>query len=143
MGLKWFRARLSIKKEKAKIPAMMGLYRRVSHSELNVAAMSKNEDISNPPPTISSDSTAIANNGAQYDRTADFIIDEDENYHRRQLLIPKKHGNQAIVNAEPSTSIKDLNLKEQSLSQDEESNNMNTEQNDNSDKSRLDNELVI
>ncbi|XP_029169981.1 uncharacterized protein LOC114939723 [Nylanderia fulva] len=111
MGLKWFRARLSIKKEASKVPAMTGLYRRVSPRFESNTTMPKNEDILNSPdilntPTVSSD-------------------------------------NYAIVNTEPSTSTKNSNLKEQSLSQYEELNNINTEQNDSSDKSRSDNELVI
>ncbi|CAL1683805.1 unnamed protein product [Lasius platythorax] len=140
MGLKWFRARLSIKKEASKVPAMTGLYRRVSHSESNVAAMPKNEDTS---PSISSDTTAIANNeGAQYDRSkADFANQLSSS----SIIDSEEHGDYAIINTEPSTS-KDSNLKEQSLSRDEESNKINTEQSDSSDtKSRIcsDNELVI
>lgn len=140
MGLKWFRARLSMEKEASKVPVMTGLYRRVSHIESNVLAMRKNEISSL---SIASESTAIANNeGAQYDRSkADLasqlssssIIDSEEIW----------HDNYVIVHTEPSTS-KDSNLKEKSLSRNEESNKMNREQNDNSDtKNPSDNELVI
>ncbi|KAM0725019.1 hypothetical protein ACS0PU_009403 [Formica fusca] len=140
MGLKWFRARLSMEKEASKVPVMTGLYRRVSHFESNVLAMRKNEISSL---SIASESTAIANNeGAQYDRSkADLasqlssssIIDSEEIW----------HDNYVIVHTEPSTS-KDSNLKEESLSRNEESNKMNREQNDNSDtKNPSDNELVI
>lgn len=140
MGLKWFRARLSMEKEASKVPVMTGLYRRVSHFESNVLAMRKNEISSL---SIASESTAIANNeGAQYDRSkADLasqlssssIIDSEEIW----------HDNYVIVHTEPSTS-KDSNLNEESLSRNEESNKMNREQNDNSDtKNPSDNELVI
>lgn len=139
MGLKWFRARLSMEKEASKVPVMTGLYRRVSHFETNVS-MRKNEVSS---PSIASESTTIANNErAQYDRpkadlasqsSSSSINDSEEIW----------HDNYVIVHTEPSTS-KDLNLKEESLSRNEESNKMNREQNDSSNmKNPSDNELVI
>ncbi|KAL6435971.1 hypothetical protein ACFW04_005657 [Cataglyphis niger] len=140
MGLKWFRARLSMEKEASKVPVMTGLYRRVSHFETNVSMMRKSEVSS---PSMASESTTIVNNErAQYDRpkadlasqlSSSSINDSEEIW----------HDNYVIVHTEPSTS-KDLNLKEESLSRNKESNKMNREQHDSSNKKKpSDNELVI
>ncbi|TGZ56201.1 uncharacterized protein LOC112454342 [Temnothorax curvispinosus] len=150
MGLKWFRASLSMEEEAAKVPEMTGFYRRVSYFE---SAIPKNAEVSGAPSSIISDSTASDDNETvQYDRSkADLtsqlsssITDSDEitvKDNDKKLQI----NNHAVENAEPSTSIKDPNVKEQSTCGDE-SNKITEDRYDMSNtKSPIssDNELVI
>lgn len=140
MGLKWFRAHLSLaklKKEASKVPGMMGLYRRTSHFESNVKneVLAKNEVSS---PSIISDSTAFANKEeAQHKHSkADLATQLSSS------IDSQKHDNHKNVNTDPSTS-KDSDLKEQALPQDEKLNN-NRERSNSLDvvKSRSDNKLI-
>ncbi|XP_011630887.1 uncharacterized protein LOC105422980 [Pogonomyrmex barbatus] len=150
MGLKWFRARLSMKKEASKIPAMSGLYRRISYFE---SATRKNIEISTMSPSIASDSATTDNNEtAQYDRSkADFTNQSSSSIIDLEKTMVKDNdkksqiNNHAIENIESSTSTEDLNIKEQSTYS-EKSNKITKDQNNISDiKSPIcaDNELVI
>lgn len=148
LGLKRFRACLSIKKEASKIPEMTGLYRRVSYSE---STTQKNVEVSAAPPSVASDSTASDNNETvEYDcskadltsQSSSSIIDSEEtpvkdNNKKSQI------SNYAFEKTEPSTS-KDLNIKEQSP-RSKESNKIIKDQSESDTKSPIcsDNELVI
>lgn len=138
MGLKWFRAHLSLKKlkkEASRVPGMIGLYRRTSHFESNVKneVLAKNEDFS---PSITSDSTAFANKEeAQHKRSKADLASQ-----LSSSIDSQKHDNHKNVNTDPSTS-KDSDLKEQALRQ--EKLNNNRERSDSLDvKSRSDNKLI-
>ncbi|GAB1865200.1 hypothetical protein CAJAP_06279 [Camponotus japonicus] len=137
MGLKWFRAHLSLKKlkkEASRVPGMRGLYRRTSHFESNVKneVLAKNEVSS---ASITSDSTAIANKEeAQHNRSK---ADLASQLSSSSSIDSQEHDNHENVNTNPSTS-KDSDLKEQSLPQDEESNKKNKEQSDSSDNELVD-----
>lgn len=139
MGLKWFRAHLSLKKlkkEASKVPGMIGLYRKTSHIESNEVS-AKNEISSSP---IISDSIVIVNNEeTQRDRSKADLASQLSS--SSSVIDSQEYDNHENVNTEPSTS-KDSDLKE-SLSQDEELNKLNKERSDNLDiKSQSDNELI-
>lgn len=152
MGLKWFRASLSMEEKPTKIPELTGLYRRVSYSDL---AIQKNAQVLTAPPSMTSDSTASDDNETmQYDRSkADLsqsssssIIDSKEIIVKDNDKKPQMN-NHAVENMEPSTSTKDPNIKEQPIATpSEESNKITKDQNDMSDTKNIicsDNELVI
>lgn len=154
LGLKWFRARLSMEKEASKIPAMTGLYRKVSYSE---STIQKYAEVSTAPPSVASDSTASDNNETvEYDskfkssskadltsQSSSSITDLEETPVKNNNKKPQIN-NYAIENVEPSTSTKDLNIKEQST-RDEESHKIIKNQSESDTKSPIcsDNELVI
>ncbi|XP_025266937.1 protein starmaker-like [Camponotus floridanus] len=139
MGLKWFRAHLSLtklKKEASRVPGMIGLYRRTSHFESNVKneVLAKNEVSS---PSITSDSTAFANKEeAQHKRSKADLASQ-----LSSSIDSQKHDNYKNVNTDPSTS-KDSDLKEQALPQDEKLNNNRERSNSLNVKSRSDNKLI-
>lgn len=148
MGLKWFRARLSLEKEATKVPEMTGLYRRILYSEL---AIQKNAEVSTA--SFSNDSTASNDNETvQYDHSkADLTSQLSSSITNSEEIMVKDNEEEpqinsyAIENAEPPAFIKDPNVKEQSTC-DEESNKITKDQNDMSGiKSPIysDNELVI
>lgn len=149
MGVKWFRASLSMEEESTKVPEMTGLYRRVSDYELSTQ---KSAQISVTLLSTTSDSIANDDNETmQYDHpkadlsqsSSSSIIDSEEI--TVEINDKKPQINNVDENVEPSTSTKDLNIKEQSTHS-EESNKITKDQNDMSDTKNIicsDNELVI
>ncbi|XP_012523960.1 uncharacterized protein LOC105829546 [Monomorium pharaonis] len=145
MGLKWFRARLSIEKEQSKIPEMTGQYRRFSYSE---STNKKNVEVLIATPSSVASDSSDDNETIEYDRsktdlasqTSSSIIDSEEMMIKENVKKPQII-NYMIENAEPSTSIKDPNVKEQSI-HGEISNKTTKDQNDTK-SPILDNELVI
>lgn len=124
MGLKWFRARLSInKKGTCKVPTMTGIYRKVSYSEPNILAMRKNEY------TLPAVSSSIANNltrandKEQDDRAKDLTSKSPS-----LLNTDLDCDNHVIQNEEPTTSIKNSNTVEQFSVRKEEINKINKDQ---------------
>lgn len=150
MGLKWFRARLSMEKEATKVPEMTGMYRRILYSEHIESAIEKEEvsttHFSNNS-MASDDNETIQYDHSKADLTSQLsssITDSEEIMIKDNEKEPQIN-NYAVENAEPSAFIKDLNVKEQSTC-DEESNKITKDQNDMSGtKSPIcsDNELVI
>lgn len=150
MGLKWFRASLSLEEGATKIPEMAGLYRRrVSYPELTIQ---KNAQILTSPLSITNDSTANDDNETmQCDRSktdltsqlSSSIIDSEEITIKDNDKKPQIN-NHAVENAEPCTSNKDSNIKEHSP-RSEESNKITKDQNMSDTKNIIcsDNELVI
>lgn len=122
MGLKWFRARLSMNKKEYKVPVMTGIYRRVSYAESNALATRKNEHMS--PTVISS----IANDSnandkeQQYDRAKEDLVSQSPSSN-----VDNKSGSNVIQNKEPTASMRDSNA-EESLMSGEETNKSNEEQ---------------
>ncbi|XP_011867444.1 PREDICTED: uncharacterized protein LOC105561765 [Vollenhovia emeryi] len=149
MGLKWFRARLSIEKAAAKVPEMAGLYRRISFSE---SSIQRTAEVSVSPVSFASYSTASDDNETvPYDRSKEELtsqsslsINDSEEITIKNNDKKLKINNHAVENAEPSTSNKDLNIKEPSTCNNE-SNKITKNQNDVLDTSPIcaDNELVI
>ncbi|XP_018313392.1 uncharacterized protein [Mycetomoellerius zeteki] len=150
MGLKWFRASLSMEKEASKVPAMTGLYRRISYFE---PAIKKNVEVSlSTPPLIASDSTlsgdneTVKNDRSRADltnQTSSSIIDSEE-ITVKDIDNKPQINNHSVENAESSTSTKDPNVKEESA-RSEELNKITKDQNMSDTKSPIysDNELVI
>jgi len=146
MGLKWFRARLSLEEEASKVPAMTGLYRRISYFE---STIQKNVKISAAPPSVANDSTSDDNETVEYDRSkADLTSQTSSSIIESEEITVKddkkpQTNNHIVENVEPS--IKDSNAKEQS-ERGKESNKITKDQNDMSDTKNpiySDNELVI
>ncbi|XP_018359567.1 PREDICTED: uncharacterized protein LOC108758867 [Trachymyrmex cornetzi] len=150
MGLKWFRASLSMEKEASKVPAMTGLYRRISFEP----AIQKNVEVSlsTAPHLIINDSTSSGDNEtAKNDRsradltnqTSSSIIDSKE-ITVKDIDNKPQINNHLVENAESSTSIKDPNVKEESA-RGEELNKITKDQNMSDTKNPIysDNELVI
>lgn len=141
MGLKWFRARLRMKKETSKIPEMTGLYyRRVSYAELFASTTRKNEvsDIQAFEPNVSA--ASIKNESAEYDhskvdRTSQSSLSSSTH---------SKESNDTVENAKSSTKDSDANA--EASMHDVELNKINKDKSDVSDTKKhisSDNELVI
>ncbi|XP_011057397.1 PREDICTED: uncharacterized protein LOC105147823 [Acromyrmex echinatior] len=150
MGLKWFRASLSMEKEASKIPAMTGLYRRISFEP----AIQKNMEVSlsTAPILIVSDSTSsgdneiVKNNRSRADltnQTSSSIIDSEE-ITIKDIDNKPQINNYSVENIESSTFTKDPNVKEESACS-EKLNKITKDQNTSDTKSLInsDNELVI
>ncbi|XP_025160486.1 uncharacterized protein LOC112589860 [Harpegnathos saltator] len=118
MGLKWFRARLSINKKGAyKISTMPGIYRRVSYSESNTLAMRKNEY------SLSTVSSSIANDSTNANNK------EDLTSQSQSLNTDLEHDEYVAQNEELVASIKELKMVKQSSIYEEETNETNEDQN--------------
>lgn len=146
MGLKWFRARLSINKEEtSKFPTMTGLYKRVSYFEYNTSTVPQSPlyTSSATSPTISNDSTVSANDEeARYDRAKADLAGPLSS----SITDTEERDNRAAQNEELSTFTKDSSITKRSLMREEESNKLNKEQSHTSDmKSHIcqENEIVI
>ncbi|XP_011164186.1 uncharacterized protein LOC105199001 [Solenopsis invicta] len=149
MGLKWFRARLSMEEEASKVQPMTGLYRRFS--DYSESTNWKNAEVSvAKPPSVASYSMASDDNETmEYNRskadlvsqTSSSIIDLEEITVKddvKKLQI----SNYTVNNEEPSTSIKDPNIEQQST-HGKKSNKTTKDQNDAKSPICSDNELVI
>ncbi|XP_018342227.1 PREDICTED: uncharacterized protein LOC108748501 [Trachymyrmex septentrionalis] len=150
MGLKWFRASLSMEKEASKVPAMTGLYRRISFEP----AIQKNVEVSltTAPLLIVSDSTSsgdnetVKNDRSRADltnQTSSSIIDS-EKITVKDIDNKSQINNHSVENTESSTFTKDSNVKEESA-RGEELHKITKDQNMSDTKSPIysDNELVI
>lgn len=109
MGLKRFRACLSINKEKAyKVPMMTGIYRKMSYAESNILSTRRNEYAhSAVPSSFASDSKSANDKEQQHDRakdrTSQLLSSSDTDSERTNI----------VSNEEPTASIKDLNAEKQ------------------------------
>lgn len=126
MGLKWFRARLSLNKKGAyKVPTMTGMYRRISYSESNTLATRKNEyTFSAVSSSIANDSTSVNDKEQQYDRTKEDLASQ-----LSSLNTDLKRDNYVIQNEGYTASMNDLNAAEQSSICGGEINKINEDQN--------------
>ncbi|KAL0106795.1 hypothetical protein PUN28_015383 [Cardiocondyla obscurior] len=155
MGLKWFRARLSMEKEAAKVPELTGLYRRMSDFESTpkfgkIMKYSTNSDITFPivnDSMINDNNRTVERDLSEADCTSQSsssIINSEESMTKdsdKKIQI----NNHEIENVEPSTSTKNSTIKEQLISG-EELKKITNDQNYISDTKNpvsSDNELVI
>jgi len=134
-----------LEEEASKVPAMTGLYRRISYFE---STIQKNVKISTAPPSVANDSTT-SDETVEYDRSkADLTSQTSSSIIESEEITVKddkkpQTNNHIVENVEPS--IKDSNVKEQS-GRGKESNKITKDQNDMSDTKNpicSDNELVI
>ncbi|XP_018045122.1 PREDICTED: uncharacterized protein LOC108685024 [Atta colombica] len=150
MGLKWFRASLSMEKEASKVPAMMGLYRRISFEP----TIQKNVEISlSTVPllivsdlTSSGDNETVKNDRSRADltnQTSSSSIDSEE-ITIKEIDNKSQINNHSVENTESSIFTKDPNVKEESA-RGEKLNKITKDQNMSDIKSPInsDNELVI
>ncbi|XP_012062191.1 PREDICTED: uncharacterized protein LOC105625470 [Atta cephalotes] len=150
MGLKWFRASLSMEKEASKVPAMMGLYRRISFEP----TIQKNVEISlSTVPllivsdlTSSGDNETVKNDRSRADltnQTSSSSIDSEE-ITIKDIDNKSQINNHSVENTESSIFTKDPNVKEESA-RGEKLNKITKDQNMSDIKSPInsDNELVI
>lgn len=137
MGLKWFRARMSMKKEASKVPAMTGLYRRVSYFEPDVSTIQRN-NVSAAPASMNNDSTSMKNEESQCDHSKSGPTSESSSL---PIINTKEYDNRAIGNADLSMPAKDV-MKERSLTPAEQLNKTN-QNNIPVTKAGSDNEIVI
>jgi len=136
MGLKWFRARLSMKKEASKVPKLTGLYRRVSCFESDILMKEENKTFATPS-TINDSAISTNNEKTQYNYLKADLTSQSSSL---PIINLKEHNN--YTNAESST--KNTNIKEKSLISNEQLNKINKNQSDISDKNICsDNEIVI
>lgn len=140
MGFKWFRARLKIKKEVSKIPAMTGLYyRRESCAELFTTTTRKNEISDKQVFEHNISAASINNESVQYDHSKADL--------KCQLSLSSSiHSKKSNDTVENVSSIKDPNVKRESSTHDMELNKTNKDENDVSNTKKhisSDNELVI
>jgi len=150
MGLKWFRASLSMEKEASKVPAMMGLYRKISFEP----AIQKNVEVSlSTVPllivsdlTSSGDNETVKNDRSRADltnQTSSSSIDSEE-ITIKDIDNKSQINNHSVENTESSIFTKDPNVKEESA-RGEKLNKITKDQNMSDIKSPInsDNELVI
>jgi len=150
MGLKWFRASLSMEKEASKVPAMMGLYRKISFEP----AIQKNVEVSlsTVPLLIVSDLTSSGDNETMKNdrsradltnQTSSSSIDSEE-ITIKDIDNKSQINNHSVENTESSIFTKDPNVKEESA-RGEKLNKITKDQNMSDIKSPInsDNELVI
>jgi len=135
MGLKWFRARLSMKKEASKVPTLTGLYRRVSCFESDISTKEENKTFA-APSTIN-DSTISTNN----EKTQHNHLKTDLTSQSSSLPITNLKEDSNYTNAESSTE--NTNIKEKSLISNEQLNKTNKNQSDMKSNIYSDNEIVI
>jgi len=120
MGLKWFRASLSMEKEASKVPAMMGLYRKISFEP----AIQKNVEVSlSTVPllivsdlTSSGDNETVKNDRSRADltnQTSSSSIDSEE-ITIKDIDNKSQINNHSVENTESSIFTKDPNVKEES-----------------------------
>lgn len=142
MGLKWFRARLSIKKKVYKDQDMIGFYRKISYFESDISAVPRNANSGSS--SFLYDSAVNSNNEiAQYDRSKIGLTSQ---------LTPLSHidsveTDYTIQDIEASTSIESSNIAKELLINGEKSKKVNKNDNnsaiDTTDCSCQDDEIII
>lgn len=140
MGLKSFRARLSMNNKKSKVPELTGLYRRVSYSESDVSTIQKNAPLFRR--NILAKEIHNNNETSQNDSSKSDVTDKLSSSTINEM---EERANQTVENAK--LSIDDSNALEQSLTDDKELNKINENQDDHASdtKNRIssDNEMLI